>query len=249
MLGWTVWFYRIMKGQRNALPPHIWIINLIPPSAVFFLITLFDLIATPLLEDQDINIYGIGMATGLIFFLSHHYSFYLYIRQGVLHDLQIQTQILQSQIEAQTRQNKLIEEAQKQAGEIRHEIKNLLFALQIELDRKNYEGIKTRIAVLLGDLKQYEQKSYTGIPIIDAMISYKGEKLREYGAKFSVTAELFSVSDMFAYDVASLLAIALDNAADALAYETARKEVLCAIKRRKNLFFMQVYNPLPKSLK
>lgn len=259
ILGWTVWFYRIMKEQRRNLPPRVWVINLVPPVAVFFLLTLFDQIATPLLEEQGINIYGIGMFTGIIFFLSHHYSFYLYLQQINGFDLTIQAQSLQSRLDAQARQNRLIEESQKHAAEIRHEMKNLLFALQIELERENYQGTRTRIAGLLGDLKQYEQKSYTGIPVIDAMISWKREKLREAGSDLSVQAELSDIPGTLANDITSTLAIVLDNAADAVVPAGGAEEqpaagtgcplVRLIIRRWKNLIFIKAVNPFTRPLK
>jgi sensor histidine kinase regulating citrate/malate metabolism len=140
-------------------------------------------------------------------------------------------------------------------------MKNLLFALQIELDRGNSDSAKTRIAALLGELKRYEQKPYTTVPVIDAMISYKGERLREYGAEFSVSAEPLYVDDPLAYDIASLLAIALDNAGDAALSsalaegrqgdkpaEPPRFTVRLVISRRKNLVFIQLSNPLARPL-
>jgi sensor histidine kinase YesM len=249
VLGWTAFYYRIMKKRKINMSLRNALMTLAPPIAMFFVLTSFDEIALPLLEQGD-NIYSIGFMVGLVFFISHHLSFYLQVRQMKLFDLQMQSQTLQSQLESQIRQNRLIEGAQKQAAEIRHEMKNLIFALQIELERQNYEGIETRLNALAGELKHYELRPYTAVPVIDAMISYKGETLREYGAEFTVTAEPLDVDGAFAYDLTSLLAVALDNAIDALAFETVKDAQVClGIQRWKNMVFIQVTNPLTRPLK
>jgi hypothetical protein len=264
VLGWTVFYYLMMRGRSRVLSPRFWIMTVFPPFAAFWLLTYFSGTADPLLP-EGINIYFNGLMFGLFFFISHHFAFYTHIRLITFSGLRMEAQTLQSQLEAQSRQNRLIEGAQKQTAEIRHEIKNLLFALQTELEQKNYEGMRTRLNNLLGDLKQYEQKPWTGVPLIDAMISWKAEKLREYGAVLSVTAEPLEVSGAFAHDITSLLAIALDNAIDAAESGAAEQEketgaagseaaeshsaVRCLIRRQKNLLFIRITNPLTRSLK
>jgi sensor histidine kinase regulating citrate/malate metabolism len=84
---------------------------------------------------------------------------------------------------------------------------------------------------------------------MNAMISYKAEQLREYGAAFSVSAELLDIPEALTHDIASVLAIALDNAIDAVALieETEALKnaaVHCRIRRRRNLLFIKVSNPL-----
>ncbi|MDR3171937.1 MAG: GHKL domain-containing protein [Treponema sp.] len=254
VLGWTVFYYWILKKRKIRIAIRNALMTLAPPIAMFLLLTHFDEIALPLLEQGD-NIYSIGFMVGLIFFVSHHLSFYFYVRQLKMFDLQMQSQTLQSQLESQIRQNQLIEGAQKQAAEIRHEMKNLIFALQIELKQQNYEGIETRLNALAGELKHYELKPYTAVPVIDAMLSYKGEMLREHGAVFTVTADPLDIGNALAYDLTSLLAIALDNAIDAIAFGAMKdapvRGALVSLKigRWKNMVFIQVTNPLTKSLK
>jgi hypothetical protein len=254
VLGWTLLYYRIMRNRKLNMSLRSALMALVPPIAMFLVLTHFDEIALPLLERGD-NIYSIGFMVGLVFFISHHLSFYLYVRQLKLFDLEMQSQTLQSQLESQIRQNRLIEGAQKQASEIRHEMKNLIFALQLELKRQNYEGIETRLNELVGELKHYELKPYTAVPVIDAMISYKGETLKDYGVVFTVTADPLDIGDAFAYDVTSCLAIELDNATDAVAFGTMTNapirgtQVLLGIRRQKNIVFIRVTNPLTKPLK
>ncbi|MDR3342401.1 MAG: hypothetical protein LBT14_06370 [Treponema sp.] len=72
---------------------------------------------------------------------------------------------------------------------MRHKLKNLLFSLEIDIEQQNYNRVKKRCCELLGDLKRVEQKSYTGISLIDAMLSYKTERLREWDASLKVSSD------------------------------------------------------------
>jgi hypothetical protein len=270
-VGWAYLYYRIMRSLTEKVSLSFWLITILPAVGGLVVIFLYDYTVLPLLLDKGLNIFFQGSILFIFLFALNLFIFYMYIRLVTFFDLQMKTNILQSQLDAQIRQNRLIEGAQKQAGEIRHQMKNLLFALQIELDHKNYDGIRTRLNSLVGELKQYEQKPYTAVPVIDAMIAYKEEHLRECGAALSVTAELLDISDELAYDITSLVAIALDNAIDTPGVRSITTDprdnrdqssnmtessevnneflIRLSISRRKNLLFMQVSKPLTGSLK
>lgn len=246
VLGWTLVYYWIIKKRTQKLPLRFWIMAVIPPFGTSVLLTRYAEIARASLA-AGVNIYLEGILMGLFLLVLNLFTIYMYIRLITYYDSHLKIQILQSQLEAYTHQSRMIESSQKQFSGIRHEIKNILFAIQVELEAQNYEGVKTRVNTLLGDLKQYEQRPYTGVPVIDAMIAYKAEKIGEHGAALLVNAELLGVSDTLAYDAASCLAIALDNAADAVAV-AEKAEVCCEIRWQKNLLFIRVTNPLVKPL-
>jgi sensor histidine kinase regulating citrate/malate metabolism len=105
--------------------------------------------------------------------------------------------------------------------------------------------------------------------------SYKAEQIRELGAAFSVQADLLELESQgaaqgnaAAYDIASILGIALDNAADAVVAITTRAaqaanapvemraiearagiKVDCRIQLQKNMLMMYLSNPLPGPLR
>ncbi|MDR3172374.1 MAG: GHKL domain-containing protein [Treponema sp.] len=250
VLGWTVFYYWIMKKHDKKLPLRFWIMTVIPPFGTTILLTRYADVARASLATGT-NIYIEGILFGFFLFALNLFTIYMYIRLITYYDSYLKSQGLQAQLEVYAHQSDIIEGSQKQVAEIRHEIKNILFVLQIEMEKQNYDGVKTRLNKLMGDLKQYEQKPYTGVSVIDAMIAYKAEKIQEYGATLSVSAELLDISDTVAYDVASCLAITLDNAVDAIAsYNAAPQEaeVRCALWRQKNMLFIRVTNPLVKPL-
>jgi hypothetical protein len=248
IFAWTLFYYRIMIQQRGQkVPLRFWIMTTIPSLLTTVLLTRYADTARDLLE-AGTNIYLEGVLFGFFLLVLNFFTFYMYIRLLAYYDSHLKTQALRSQLDVYTHQIQLIEGAQRQAAEIRHEIKNILFGLQVEMERQNYAEVQARLNKVVGDLKRYEQKPYTGVSVIDAMIAYKAAKIEEYGATLSVDAELLDISNTLAYDVASCLAIALDNAADAVAAQRSGGAggciVSCALWRQQNLLFIRVSNPL-----
>jgi sensor histidine kinase regulating citrate/malate metabolism len=214
---------------------------------------------------QGTNIYLEGLLFGIFLTALNLFTFFMYVRLLAYSESQWQTQILQEQLDAYARRITTIEAFQRQAGEMRHEFKNLLITLKADLDHQNVESANNRVRVLLGDLKQVESEHYTGNTLIDAIISYKAEQLRELGANFLVQADLLdadvegSLESPAAYDIASVMGIALDNVVDAVAALKAsastetpaspEASVDCQIQIQKNMLMIRLSNPLPGPLR
>jgi signal transduction histidine kinase len=270
VLGWTIFYYLVLKNRREKLPLRFWIMMTISPLGSMMLLTYFADVAYPLQNELGVNIYLVGILMGLFLVTLNLLTFYMYVRLLVFYESHLQTKVLQGQLDAQTRRIIGIEAFQRQTDELRHEFKNMLFTLNIDMEQQNYEQVKQRTRQLLGDLKQAEPEHYTGISLIDAVISYKSVRLRELGANISVQADLLDLESSTCYDVASILGIALDNVTDACAivsnervHEAARTAsvsveahastetpwpVHYVIQRLKNVLLIQVTNPLPGPL-
>jgi sensor histidine kinase regulating citrate/malate metabolism len=174
----------------------------------------------------------------------------MYVRLLTFYESQLQTQVLQGQLDAQNRRIAGIESFQKQTDEMRHEFKNMLFTLNIDMERENYVQAKMRTRELLGNLKQAAPEPSTGNSLIDAVIAYKAARIRETGADIDVRADLLDIESAAAYDIASIMGIAMDNVIDAC--EQLREKdapVHIAIQKQKNLIQIQVANPLPGPLR
>jgi sensor histidine kinase regulating citrate/malate metabolism len=214
------------------------------------LLTNFATAAQPLLE-MGINIYRQGLL--IVFFLIalNLLTFYMSIRLLALYESNAQTQVLQGQLTAYTRRVTIIEAFQRRTEEMRHELKNLLFALNVDMEQENYERAKQRTQELLGDMKQTATERYTGISLIDAVISYKAARLKELGADVDIRADLLDIESAVAYDIASIMGIALDNVTDARELlRTEKFAVSCTIEKQKDLLLMiEVSNPLPAPLR
>jgi sensor histidine kinase regulating citrate/malate metabolism len=103
-------------------------------------------------------------------------------------------------------------------------------------------------------LKQVEPEHYTENYLIDAVISYKAEHLRDLGAVITIQTDVLAPEAPLAYDIASILGIALDNVTDAVellhaADADAHPPVQCTIQRQKNMLLIDSTNPLPAPLR
>jgi hypothetical protein len=272
VLGWAFFYYWVMKNRPGKLPLRFWILAIIPPFGSTVLLTRFSEKAYMVLNLGIINIYLEGILIGLFLFALNLFTFYMYVRLLSYYESHLQTQVLQGQLDAYAHRAATIEAFQRQIGEMRHELKNLLFTLKIDMEQQNYEGVNNRVRNLLGDLKLAEPEHYTGNALIDAVISYKAAQIRELGAVFSVQADLPDIeapggglaeafNGALAYDIASIMGITLDNVMDAVvsmeasgllhaADDTAAPPAVhCAIQKQKNLLLIKLTNPLPRPLR
>ncbi|GHV28236.1 hypothetical protein AGMMS4952_11410 [Spirochaetia bacterium] len=253
VLGWAFFYYWVLKNRRGNLPLYFWIMTVLPPMGSTVLITRFAVVFGPLQNTAGINLYFDGVLLGLFLLALNLLTFYMYVRLLTYYEIRLQTQVLQGQLYAQSRRITGIEAFQRQTGEMRHELKNLLFSLKVDMEQQNYDSVNNRIWAVLGDLKQVEPEYYTGVSLIDAMISYKAAQIRELGANFSVQADLLDIETTLAYDIASIMGIALDNVADAVTSMKAQEgtpnpAVHCKIQSQKNILLITVTNPLPGPL-
>jgi signal transduction histidine kinase len=263
ILGWALFYYWVLKDRGGKLPLRFWIMTVIPPLGSAVLLTRFANMANPLLS-KGINIYLEGILTGIFLLALNLFTFYMYVRLLAYQESLQQAKALQGQFSANIRRITAVEAFQRQTGEMRDEFRNLLSTMTVDMEQQNYEQVKKQVRELLGDLKQAEKESYTGISLIDAMISYKAALIREQGARLGVQADLLDIESSGAggalvYDIASIMAIALDNVVDAceLLHRAADKNaalqggapsVNCKILVQKNMLLIQVTNPLPKPL-
>jgi signal transduction histidine kinase len=262
VLGWALFYYWVMKNRRGQLPLRFWIMVLVAPLGSMALFTYYSETAARLMA-AGVNIYLEGLLFAFLLFALNLFTFYIYVRLLAYYESYLQARVLQEQITADAHRITVIEGFQRQAGEMRHEFKNLLFTLKIDMQQQNYGGVNNRISALLGDMKQAETESYTGNALVDAMISYRAARLRSLGAVFSVQADPLDIepsdaafSGALAYDIASIMGISLENAAEAVAalaaggiLRAAGPVVNCVIQRRKNMLLIDVTNPLPAPLR
>jgi signal transduction histidine kinase len=252
VLGWAFFYYWVLRRRQGKLPLRFWIMTIIPPLASAVLLTLFAETARPLQNDMGINIYPMGILIGLFLIAFNMFSFYMYARLLTYYESHLRAHILQGQMDVYARQIETIETAHGKTQTVRHEMKNLLLVLQAALNEKNYDEAQKRLNTVLGDLDAAAVKTYTGLTVIDAMLSYKAERLRPLGASLEVTASTLVIPDESAYDIASMLAIMLDNATDA-ALRSPRSDapfaIRCDIKQVNTKILLFFRNPLSAPLR
>jgi sensor histidine kinase regulating citrate/malate metabolism len=131
-------------------------------------------------------------------------------------------------------------------------MKNLLLVLQTAIAEQNYPEALSRLRLVVGELDTGALKHYTGLTVIDAMLSYKQERALAAGASFAVHAPALDIPAGAAYDIAAMLAIMLDNAADAAdaaAGGTDRFTIRCDIQQKGRIVFITFTNPLAAPLR
>jgi DNA-binding CsgD family transcriptional regulator len=88
VLGAAFYFYTVMMRYRGKPKVSSWLFCILPPLILWAVLTYFAHVATPLLEEQGINIYGPVFCFGLSSILLNMGILYLYIRQTIIIDAQ-----------------------------------------------------------------------------------------------------------------------------------------------------------------
>jgi hypothetical protein len=74
VLGWTIFYYWMVKDQKRKVPLRFWILTIIPPFATIVLLTNYADVARPLLA-QGTNIYRTGILFGFSLFAINLFTF------------------------------------------------------------------------------------------------------------------------------------------------------------------------------
>jgi sensor histidine kinase regulating citrate/malate metabolism len=188
------------------------------------------------------------MLIGLFLLALNFLTFFICIKLLAFFESQLQTQVLQGQLDVYARQIKSIAAGHERTEAVRHEMKNLLLVLQSAIAEQNNDEAGKRLHAVLGDLDSGTLKPYTGLTVIDAMLSYKTERLSVSGATLAVHASTLEIPDEAAYDIAAMLAIMLDNAADAAATDASSFTIHCDIKQKDHIIIITFTNPLSAPL-
>jgi DNA-binding CsgD family transcriptional regulator len=88
VLGWTFYYYWIMKDRSAKLPLRFWVMTVIPPFAATVLLTRYADVARPLLA-EGINIYLEGIFFGLFSFAFSLFTFYMYFKLSLMYEAQV----------------------------------------------------------------------------------------------------------------------------------------------------------------
>jgi hypothetical protein len=252
VLGWAILYYWVLKNRRGILPLRFWIMTVIPPLGSMMLLTGFATEARPLLG-MGINIYRQGLLFGFFLLAMNLLTFLTYVRLLAFYEAHLRSQVLQGQMDAYDRQIKSIETAHARTQAVRHEMKNLLLVLQSAITEQNYAEALKRLGSVLGELDAGTVKPYTGLTVIDAMLSYKAERLQATGAALTVHAPPLDIPGEAAYDIAAMLAIMLDNATEAAtsaaAAVTQPFTIQCDIQQKSRILLITFTNPLSAPLR
>jgi hypothetical protein len=247
VLGWTLYYYWVVKTHQGRLPKAFGVMMTISPLGSTVLLTFFAQTAGQVQETMGINIYLIGILLAFFLLVMNLLIFSLYFYLLGFYESHLQTQILYGQMDLYTRQIKFIETGHERTQVVRHEMKNLLLILQSAIKGQDYEEALKRISAVVGELNEGTVKFYTGFTIIDLMLSYKAESLQDYGATLAVHATDLKIAGEVIYDIAAMLAIMMDNATEAAAIAAAGTPPFAIrgdIQQKNHIVVITFTNPL-----
>ena len=171
--------------------------------------------------------------------------FYLYymLAQSAIHIRQ--RDIYRQQTDHYRNQLEVIEESQKRLRALRHDIKNHLLHLSMELQQEHCEAALDYLKDMEGELENPVEYVRCGNREIDSLLNYKLEKAKQVLAEVeyhvSIPVELMPKS----FDINVILGNLLDNAIEA-AQGSERKWMKLAMRSEKGVLLIHIANSCAK---
>ncbi|MDR3301253.1 MAG: helix-turn-helix transcriptional regulator [Spirochaetaceae bacterium] len=88
VLGWTLFYYWIMKNRSWKMPTRFWIMTALPPFGMEVLLTRYADSARAALA-AGVNIYLDGILIGLFLLVLNFFTFYLYIKLSTAYEAKV----------------------------------------------------------------------------------------------------------------------------------------------------------------
>jgi DNA-binding CsgD family transcriptional regulator len=85
VLGWTLFYYWIMKNRSWKVPPRFWIMTALPPFGIAVLLTLYADAGRAAIA-AGVNIYLEGILIGLFLLVLNFFTFYLYVKLSTAYE-------------------------------------------------------------------------------------------------------------------------------------------------------------------
>lgn len=146
-------------------------------------------------------------------------------------------------------QNALLEEKYKEIKDVYtrnaklyHDLNNHLNILYQMLEKKRVEEAKNYIENIGKPIKQLSKTTWTGIDLIDAILSIKIQQMKEKNAKVFVNAEFPRNTNLQINDMCTILGNLLDNVIEAIERSGDTQKVIIIIRRVHQFLLIKISN-------
>ncbi|MBQ4529896.1 MAG: sensor histidine kinase [Lachnospiraceae bacterium] len=135
-------------------------------------------------------------------------------------------------------------ERQKEIRRFGHDMKNHLLHMNQLLEAKKTAEAEVYCKELLGNIPKRENVIITGDDVVDGILSYKAQQMKEYGIRFEITGLFEKPIPMKPVDICTIFANALDNAMEACERMREEKEpwITMQIKRTDYFCLIELIN-------
>lgn len=185
------------------------------------------------------NWWVFGLLAGVVFLLAA--GFFFLIRYCLYHVVDRRIERFQSElIEKQIRE---MENLYKQVRGWRHDYKNHIQNMKIQLEQGNYEGLGGYLSELAEDLDTVDTVVRTGNVMADAVLNSKLSVAEKLKIRLSVKARIPENLPMTDVELCALMGNVLDNAVEACAALPEEERFMRVyIGRLKGQFYLSVQN-------
>lgn len=131
----------------------------------------------------------------------------------------------------------------QQTRQIAHDMRNHIIFLKKYDDEGREEKLHQYIQDLCQEITLYEMQVWTGIEILDYLLTQEMKKAEQRNIKFQVETQRIDLLPFSDLEIVSVFGNLLDNAIDACEkIEIGERWIHILIKKQHNMFFMEIIN-------
>lgn len=197
----------VRDHERILFPRNYWIALILIPV----ISSIADVVLVLGGYKQSVNVIII-----LSLFVINIVFFYLYAQMVDKCEIEIQNQALQQQNKAYQQQISVIQKSEEMINRIKHDYRNHIFAIKNLIDNKQVIELKNYLEVAEEMVSETIKYVSTGNTVIDGLINYKLNVIRESGATIEINMRVPKDIKLDEYDGVVILGNLMDNAISAL---------------------------------
>lgn len=167
--------------------------------------------------------------------------YYIYDKINDIYQHQMEHEFMRQQMYIYQNQLDIMNSSMENVRILRHDMKNHVLALQMDMDAGKYEQVREYIRNMQDQVAACEQYIDTGCRELDTILNYKIAEAKRQGCTVRTQLEIPENTLINEMDLNILLGNLLDNAMEALAY-VENKCLLIKVQYRQGVYMICIRN-------
>ena len=227
--------------EGNKLPKVYWLsLFLIPTASLFMLFAIF--------QSSGLNIAKTTISILSVLIINFS-VFYLFDKMSHLYQEMQEKKFIEQQNSYYENQILIINEAQEASRLLRHDMKNHLQAIYLDLKSGNGIEAQKHITELVDACGNTHYIINTGYPTIDSLVNYKLQSAKKLGVNINTSIEIPFGLEFSSFDFTVILGNLLDNAVQAVSTISDNSFIDFTMRYTKGMMIIKISNTFNSEFK
>lgn len=225
----------------NALPWTYWISLVLIPLASLFMLTIT-------FQSEGLTMFQIAVSVAVVLVINFT-VFFLFDRLARLYQEKQEKGIIEQQNKYYENQLQIINATQEVSSILRHDMKNHLSAVLLDIKNGDINEAEKYISDIVGVYRYGTEIVSTGYPAIDSIVNFKLQTAKKNGIRVSVNASLPPNLNFSSFDSTVIFGNLIDNALEAVTLLGEKGFIDLAIHYSKGMLIIKISNPFKTIIK